>query len=187
MARAAEALKLPGKPITRNVKACAGSARCLQGCPREARQSMDVSFVPLASPSARCTLLAAARADRDRGGRGARWRVRCRLLEPRAGSPRGASGRGAALGVSRLGGQMFTPLLLQKAGLPVWSASAFRRTRALRGGGPLPTSPWARGSAPRRPTRCRMRGRRGSSSSPGLPPELLAARLPGVGASGRLV
>ncbi|MCA9523059.1 MAG: GMC family oxidoreductase N-terminal domain-containing protein, partial [Myxococcales bacterium] len=37
-----------GNPIRRNVSGCRGSAHCLQGCPTERRQSMDVSYVPRA-------------------------------------------------------------------------------------------------------------------------------------------
>lgn len=48
MAEASERLGLPGKPITRNAARCQGTAQCLQGCPGEARQSMDVSYVPRA-------------------------------------------------------------------------------------------------------------------------------------------
>jgi len=48
MARAAERLGLPGKVIQRNAPNCRGAGRCLQGCPNEARLSMDVSYVPRA-------------------------------------------------------------------------------------------------------------------------------------------
>ena len=40
------ALGLPGKTIQRNAAGCRGNARCLQGCPNSARQSMDVSYIP---------------------------------------------------------------------------------------------------------------------------------------------
>ncbi|HEX4351974.1 MAG TPA: GMC family oxidoreductase N-terminal domain-containing protein, partial [Polyangiales bacterium] len=43
-----QALGLSGRTIRRNAKNCEGSARCLQGCPTGARQSMDVSYIPRA-------------------------------------------------------------------------------------------------------------------------------------------
>src|SRR5262249_49928716 len=46
MARASEALGLPGKPTSRNAARCRGSSQCLLGCPSGARQSMDVSYIP---------------------------------------------------------------------------------------------------------------------------------------------
>jgi choline dehydrogenase-like flavoprotein len=63
MARGAEALGLPGKPISRNAARCQGNAQCLQGCPGEARQSMDVSYVPRALRDG-ARLHALARVDR---------------------------------------------------------------------------------------------------------------------------
>lgn len=46
MAKGAQALGLPGKPMDRNSRGCEGNSRCLQGCPIGARQSMEVSYVP---------------------------------------------------------------------------------------------------------------------------------------------
>ena len=41
MAIGAEALGLAHRPIRRNVRGCEGSGRCMQGCPRGAKQSVD--------------------------------------------------------------------------------------------------------------------------------------------------
>ncbi len=41
MAIGAEALGLEHRPIRRNVRGCQGSGRCMQGCPRGAKQSAD--------------------------------------------------------------------------------------------------------------------------------------------------
>ena len=48
MAKGADALGLEHRPIARNVKGCEGLGRCLQGCPREHKQSMDRTFLPAA-------------------------------------------------------------------------------------------------------------------------------------------
>ncbi len=46
IARGAAALNLEHGPLKRNIKGCEGSAVCAFGCPREAKQSMNVTYVP---------------------------------------------------------------------------------------------------------------------------------------------
>jgi len=46
MAKGAEALGLEHRPIARNVLDCEGLGRCLQGCPRGHKQSMERSYLP---------------------------------------------------------------------------------------------------------------------------------------------
>ena len=41
-----EATGIKGNLIRRNVRACKGRARCLQGCPTDQKQSMNVSYIP---------------------------------------------------------------------------------------------------------------------------------------------
>ncbi len=48
MAVGAEKLGVSAHPIRRGDKGCRGSARCLQGCPHGAKQSMLVSYLPYA-------------------------------------------------------------------------------------------------------------------------------------------
>jgi len=43
-----DALDLKGKPLLRNTKSCDGCGYCCYGCPTQAKQSMDVSVIPLA-------------------------------------------------------------------------------------------------------------------------------------------
>ena len=45
MARGAEALGLEHRPIRRNVRGCEGLGRCVQGCPRGFKQSVDVTLL----------------------------------------------------------------------------------------------------------------------------------------------
>ncbi len=45
MARGAEALGLEHRPIRRNVRGCEGLGRCLQGCPKGAKQSPDITLL----------------------------------------------------------------------------------------------------------------------------------------------
>lgn len=46
--RGLEALGLQSEPLPRAVKNCEGCSDCLAGCPTGAKQSMDVSYIPLA-------------------------------------------------------------------------------------------------------------------------------------------
>ena len=45
LAKGAEALGLEHRPIRRNVRGCVGLGRCLQGCPRGAKLSVDRTFL----------------------------------------------------------------------------------------------------------------------------------------------
>lgn len=45
MAAGAEALGLEHRPIRRNVRGCEGTGRCMQGCPKGAKQSVDVTLL----------------------------------------------------------------------------------------------------------------------------------------------
>lgn len=45
MAKGAEALGLEHRPIRRNVRGCEGLGRCMQGCPKGAKQSADLTFL----------------------------------------------------------------------------------------------------------------------------------------------
>lgn len=46
IARGAEALGLSHRPLSRNIKGCQRSGVCAFGCPRNAKQSMNVTYVP---------------------------------------------------------------------------------------------------------------------------------------------
>lgn len=45
MAAGADALGLEHRPIARNVRGCEGLGRCLQGCPIDAKQAMDITYL----------------------------------------------------------------------------------------------------------------------------------------------
>ncbi|MET0344437.1 MAG: GMC family oxidoreductase [Polyangiales bacterium] len=179
LAEGAAALGLVGKPITRNVRDCAGSARCLPGCPRGARPSMDVSYVPFALARG-ASLWALARAEHItvRGRRATA--VTGSLLHPERRTPIGSFHVRARRGVIVAAGAVHTPLLLRAAGLRGLVGQRFQAhpgaavlgrfdRKVTQGVGatqayevPLPE-----------------RGMKLESLS--LPPELLAARMPGVG------
>ncbi len=47
--RGAEALGLKFKSLRRNARGCLGCGRCAFGCPEDAKQSMNISYVPMAA------------------------------------------------------------------------------------------------------------------------------------------
>lgn len=115
MQKGSEALKLPGRPMRRNAKRCVGSARCLQGCPEGARQSMDVSFVPRALARG-ARLYPLARATRIVAGAGRAQGIEGELLDQER-RPRGRFRVFGRRGVIIAAGALFTPLLLWRSGL----------------------------------------------------------------------
>jgi choline dehydrogenase-like flavoprotein len=60
--RGGDALGVAVKPLTHNVRDCKGRGRCAFGCPADAKQSMDLTFIPDAV-SAGARLLASHRVD----------------------------------------------------------------------------------------------------------------------------
>jgi len=112
--RGAEALGLRGEAIPRNAVGCRGTGVCIFGCPRDAKQSTNVSYVPRAR-AAGARLYARCRVDRiAMDGR----RVRGVLA-----TRRDARGRAAgtfevrAPRVVVAAGALLTPVLLARSGL----------------------------------------------------------------------
>jgi choline dehydrogenase-like flavoprotein len=179
LARAAEALSLPGKVISRNTRDCAGSARCLQGCPRAARQSMDVSYVPF-SLAHGAQLWENARVERLELSAARAVGVRGHLLDAnrKPGAPFRARAR---RGVIVACGALHTPLLLRKAGLRGLVGERFQAHPGAAVVGVF-DSPVVQGFGATQGYEIPLRERGFKIESLSLPPELLAARLPGVGA-----
>jgi len=111
MRRGTEAVGITGNVMRRNVRGCEGAARCLQGCPRARKQSMDVTYVPYAIARgarlyARCRAEHFLRADDRVTG------VECAVLDPR-GRPLGHTLTvHARRGVFVAASAIHTPLLL---------------------------------------------------------------------------
>lgn len=179
MQRAAEKLGLPGHVIQRNTKGCEGNNRCLQGCPIGARQSMEVSYIPRAIE------------------RGARLHTRCQaeriLFEGKRavgvqGAVSDAEGRitgrfdvRASRGVIVAASALFSPLLLKKSG--VRHPLLGERFQAHPGAAFVARfdAPVNMGFGASQGYEVPMRDRGFKLESLGLPPDMLAARLPGAG------
>ncbi|MCA9535763.1 MAG: GMC family oxidoreductase [Myxococcales bacterium] len=179
MRTAAERRGLPGRAMVRNSKRCEGSGECLQGCLTEARRSMDVSYVPMAM--------------RD----GARLHTHCRVshVERRwgravgvvgdvLGADRKPSGRfrvRARRGVIIAAGVLHTPVILLRSGL---RGQVGKRFQAHPGSAIVGRFAHAvgQGGGATQAYEIPMRARGFKIESLSMPPEMLTARLPGVGA-----
>ncbi len=180
MRYAAEKLGLPGKAMSRNARRCEGKSECLQGCPGERRQSMDVSYVPAALADG-ARLRTHARADRVwiEGGRAVG--VKGFVLDPHSRRPVGRF-RVRAKNVVVSAGVVHTPLILMRSGLRRLVGRRFQAHpgAAVVGRFPEPVR-MSFGATQGYEVPLRDRGFKLESLS--LPPEMLAARLPGVGAA----
>lgn len=180
MDEASKKLGLPGKPITRNAARCKGSAQCLQGCPGEARQSMDVSYIPraIAAGARLHTRLRAQKIVVERG------RAVGVVGEAYDGEGRRARGRflvRARRAVIVAAGAVQTPVVLLRTGLRGLVGQRFQAHPGAAVVGRFP-EPVTMAFGATQGYEVPMRARRFKLESLGLPPEMLAARLPGVGA-----
>ena len=179
MAAASAALGLPGRPIRRNARRCEGSARCLQGCPRGARQSMEVSYVPFALERG-ARLHAGARATRILIERGHAVGVEGELrVTPRA-RPHGSFVVRARRAVIVAAGALFTPVLLWHSGLRRRVGEGFQAHPGAAVVGRF-AEQVGMGFGATQSYEVPLHEQGFKLESISLPPELLAARLPGAG------
>ena len=178
LSRGSEALGLKGKPITRNAGRCEGRGECLQGCPGERRQSMDVSYVPAAMRDG-ARLRTHARVTRVlfRGGRAVG--VAGVALHTETHKPIGRF-EVHAQRVVVAAGVVHSPLILQRSGLGGLVGERFQAHpgAAVVGRFAHPVR-MSYGATQGFEVPQRERGFKVESLS--LPPEMLASRLPGTG------
>ncbi|MHB8509563.1 MAG: GMC family oxidoreductase N-terminal domain-containing protein [Candidatus Dormibacteria bacterium] len=131
----ARALGWNGGPIPRNIRDCHGSGECAFGCPRDAKQAMHLSYLPLAvAQGARIYAHSRVRQVRHDGVRATG--VRVELLDPETGEVRGdMEVRARAVVVAA--GAVHTPLLLRRSGLAGPSGQLGRNLRIHPGAGAL--------------------------------------------------
>lgn len=179
LARAAETLGLPGKVIDRNARGCEGNQRCLQGCPVGARQSMEVSYVPRAIAKG-ARLHTEHRVERVRIERG-----RATGVEGMRRTARGderfvvEARRGVIVAASVIQ----TPLLLAASG--VRHPLLGERFQAHPGAAIVGRfdTPVHMGAGVSQGYEIPMRAQGFKIEALALPPDMLAARLPGAGAA----
>lgn len=175
-------LGVPVKPLRRNTRGCTGEGRCATGCPKKAKLSVDLTYLPKARAHG-AVIYSDCLVERVVVRNGRAVGVVGRVLGGKNGKP-GARFSVHAKTVVVAAGAMHTPLLLKKSGLG-------RRSGAL--GRHLSLHP---GFAVGALSRSRIEGWRGalqSVYSDHLAPEgilllsmfadpsMIASRMPGVG------
>lgn len=179
----AKALGFENHPTQRNVHKCQGSARCAQGCPTGAKQSMNLSYVPKAlSHGAR--LYATAKVVRilEEGGRATG--VQARFVDPRTqahGPKLTVRARHAVLVAASA---LQTPLLLEASGVGKKSKLVGKRLQlhpatAVVGIFDKPTKIWF--GATQGWESSQFLEEEMKIETVALPPELAAVRLPALG------
>jgi choline dehydrogenase-like flavoprotein len=178
MAEACRLMGLPGKPITRNARRCRGRARCLQGCPGEARQSMDVSYIPRALADG-ARLYDLCRVTRVLFERGRATGIVAEARE-RGGRRLGRVEIKARRGVIVAAGAIHTPLILRASGLGGLVGERFQAHPGAAVVGRFGESV-NMGYGATQGYEVPMHEQGFKIESLSLPPEMLAARLPGAG------
>jgi choline dehydrogenase-like flavoprotein len=179
MAYAAEKLGLPGKAIHRNASQCEGRGECLQGCAIEARQSMDVSYVPRSIKDG-ARLHAMCRATKILIEKGHAVGVEGQVLEEGTRKVLGRFEIRARRAVIVAASVIWTPVLLRRSGLRglVGDRLQLHPGSAIIGRFPDPVT---MGVGATQAYEIPMRDRGFKIESLTLPPEMLATRLPGAG------
>jgi choline dehydrogenase-like flavoprotein len=177
---ASQAFGLPGRTIRRNAKQCAGSARCLQGCPNGARQSMDISYLPHAVRHG-ARIHALARAKRVLFERGHAVGVAGDTIDPHTRRANGNFRVRAVRGVIVAAGAVYTPVLLWNSGLRGRVGEGFQAHPGAAVVGQF-AEQVGMGFGATQSYEVPMREQGFKVESLALPPELLAARVPGAGA-----
>ena len=180
--RGAETLGWAHKPTHRSERDCEGSGRCLEGCTRGRRQSINHSYLPRAlAKGARLYAGCHVQELVHAGGAVSAARGQVRASDPGAAPrPFTVHARNAVLvGASAI----HTPALLQRSGLDT-TGHVGRHFQghpgvALAGLFEDPVRIWEGATQSYEVTEFRPRGIKIESLS--LPPEMLAVRLPGVG------
>ncbi|MBI5536787.1 MAG: GMC family oxidoreductase [Deltaproteobacteria bacterium] len=111
----AESLGIRMRPTRRNTVGCEGNARCNFGCPAQAKQSVDVTFLPSALEHG-ARLVSDALVQRVLIENGRAVGVQGRLLDPSTGKTSHKFVARAPIVVAACG-TLHTPLLLMRSGL----------------------------------------------------------------------
>jgi choline dehydrogenase-like flavoprotein len=175
------ALGLSGNTIRRNAARCQGSARCLQGCPNGARMSMDVSYIPDAVHSG-ARVYPLVRAERVLISSGRAHAVVGTRLDEATRKPLGGVHIEARRAVIAAAGAVYTPLLLLRSGLRGRVGHGFQAHPGAAVVGRFPDAV-GMGFGATQAYEVPLRSHGFKLESLNLPPELLAARIPGAGAA----
>lgn len=175
----AKALGLPGWPTRRNARDCQGSARCLQGCPSFARQSMDVSYIPFAQQR-RARVYALFRVDRIWIEQGKAKGVEGTTLNSATRRPLLEFKIRARRAVIIAASAIQTPVILRRSGIKYNVGNGFQSHPGAAVVGRF-DDPITMGVGATQGYEIPLRERGYKLESLSLPPEMIATRLPGAG------
>lgn len=183
--KGADKLGIESRIIPRNERGCKGLAQCLSGCPAGAKQSADLTYVPYAlDRGARVYCSCRARHIDVKGGR-ART-VHATFEHHLTGRKRGALAAHAKKGVIVCASPVQTPLLLMRSGIGMTSGHLGRHFMGHPGAGLIGLYPeevrlWE-GATQGWDSEHYRKTDRVKFEALSIPPDLMAARLPGLGA-----
>lgn len=183
MEKGAAAVGARGNWVRRNVADCRGSAHCSQGCPTESRQGMNVSYIPRAL-NAGARLYATCRAENLITDQGRAVGVRGRFRHPLTKKTGPTLTVRARHAVILAASAIQSPLFLQKNGVGRASGRVGKRLQGHPGTGVagIFDAPVNMGfGATQGYETTRYWSERMKFEAVGMPPELLAARIPGFG------
>jgi choline dehydrogenase-like flavoprotein len=175
MAKGAEALGLAHRPIRRNVAGCEGLGRCLQGCPKGRKRSVDATLLRDAQALGAVVLSSAEVTSIDTQGGAARGVT---ALTAGGGRARVTASRAVILAASAIQ----SPALLLKSGLrqgPVGRYFQCHPGVSMSGRFPDPVRMWEGATQGHEVTGLRHEGLKFEALGFGL--GVLAGRLDGVG------
>jgi len=180
---AANALGFESHPTRRNVHHCRGSARCAQGCPNGAKQSMNLSYVPRALRHG-ARIYATAKVERILAEGGRATGVQARFVDPSTGRRGPNLTVRARHAVIVAASALQTPLLLAKSGIGRQSKLVGRRLQlhpatAVVGIFDRPTKLWFGATQGFETSQFLEEDMKIETVA--LPPELAAVRLPALG------
>ncbi len=131
----AAALGWSAGPIPRNIRDCHGSGQCAFGCPRDAKQAMHLSYLPMAvRQGARIYAHCRVKSIRHDGVRATG--VSVAIIDPATGREVGGLEIRAST-VIVAAGAVYTPLLLQQSGLGGISRQVGKNLRIHPGAGAM--------------------------------------------------
>ncbi len=113
--RGLEKMGLKGQPLKRNVKACEGSSLCCFGCPTDAKQSVQLNYIPKALENG-AELYAHCRVDKIVHRAGSVTEIQAFGLDPFTGKKQASLKIRPKLTVVAAGA-LQTPLILQASGI----------------------------------------------------------------------
>ncbi|MBF0491348.1 MAG: GMC family oxidoreductase N-terminal domain-containing protein [Deltaproteobacteria bacterium] len=113
--RGFQKMGMQGKPLLRNVINCEGSGVCTLGCPTDAKQSVQLNFIPQALQQG-ARLLAQCRVEEIVHEKGKVREVRAQFVDPLT-AEKGAMVKVKAKVFVLAAGSIFSPVLLKKSKL----------------------------------------------------------------------